>query len=190
MGAATLIGAAVHTTNSSRPLLPVEVDRVPEPVQPLATSSTRSGGRRSQAPCSTAFPTQRPQRAGFETATISTTDETATLAARRSNRCQIGLERRGPRPLASSMFSMPRTDGRGPILAPYSPPICRWAVLLARVTLHMTPRPSAFIRWRCIEPARSTSRLRLLLNDRTRERRFPPYGGVQSSAVTVTAIGR
>jgi hypothetical protein len=60
----------------------------------------------------------------------------------------------------------------------------------------VTPSPSAFIRWRCIGPARSTSRLRFLLNGLARERRFR-FGSlrergvcVQSSAVTVTAIGR
>jgi hypothetical protein len=100
---------------------------------PLRLRSTRSGGRRSQAPGSTAFPPQRPNRARFETETTSTADETATLAARRSSRSHIGLERRGPRPLASSMFSMPRSSRiedrpnrrKRPHPGPVFTPICR-----------------------------------------------------------------
>jgi hypothetical protein len=65
-----------------------------------------------------------------------------------------------------------RTDERGPISARYSPQSVAEQFCSSEPDVQVTPRPSAFIKWRCIGPARSTSHLRLLLNDRTRERRF------------------
>lgn len=49
-----------------------------------------------------------------------------------------------------------RTDGRGPILAPYSAQSVAGQFCYSEPDLQVTPSPSRFIRWRCIGPARST----------------------------------